>query len=163
MLSFSIISGAQTGVDRAALDAALATGTPCGGWVPEDRRDESGIIPAHYPVKELMGAGYRQRMIRNITDSDATLIVYFGCLEGGTENTVLNCIKQRKPYKLIDASEITTGRAAELVAAFVLQHNAWRLNVAGPRASRQPDAYRYTYELTVSLIERLRTASSESP
>jgi hypothetical protein len=116
--------------------------------------------PAHYPVKELKGAGFKARMVQNVIDSDATLIVYFCDLEGGTQNTVFNCINRRKPCKLIDAAEITTARAAELAEAFVRKHSVQRLNVAGPRASKQPDAYRYTYDMVNALIERLRSVAT---
>ena len=61
-----IISGGQTGVDRAALDAALSLGVDCGGWCPEGRLDENGIIPPYYPLQELPGGGYLERTARNV-------------------------------------------------------------------------------------------------
>lgn len=152
MEPLTIISGAQTGADIAALDAALAAGIPCGGWVPDQRNNEAGPIPSHYPVQPLPGAGYKQRMVKNIEDSDATAIVYFTDLEGGTENTLVQCLRLKKRYKLIDASEVPPDRAAIAIARFVREHTIHRLNIAGPRASKQPDAYRYTYEMVTSLI-----------
>jgi hypothetical protein len=68
-----IVSGGQTGVDRGALDAALAANFPCGGWCPGNRRAEDGTIPARYPVSPLLGAGYRQRTRQNVIDSDGHL------------------------------------------------------------------------------------------
>ena len=82
-----IVSGGQTGVDRAALDAALAMGVEAGGWCPEGRTAEDGIIPDRYPVIGLPGAGYPERTRQNVIDSDGTLIIYFGFPAGGTELT----------------------------------------------------------------------------
>ena len=60
-MPITIISGGQTGVDRGALDAALSLGTPCGGWCPEGRLAEDGVIPDIYPLQVLEGSGYRKR------------------------------------------------------------------------------------------------------
>lgn len=148
-----IVSGAQTGVDRAALDAALNLDFPCGGWCPQGRVDEFGTIPKHYPVKELKRGGYHQRTLQNIIDSDATLIIYTNELEGGTQETLFRCIKQRKPYKLIDTRETSAARAAKLTGEFVCQKSIATLNVAGPRASKWPEAYDYTLETVEALIK----------
>lgn len=108
-----IISGGQTGVDRAALDAALEQGVPCGGWCPEGRRAEDGPIPERYPLREVSGGGYKQRTLQNIRDSDGTVMFYFGHPRKGTENALFFCLKKGKPYLLIDAIEIPPGRAVE--------------------------------------------------
>ena len=86
-----IISGGQTGVDRAALDAALSLGVPTGGWCPEGRLDECGIIPPHYPLQELPGGGYMERTARNVSDADGTAIFHPGSLQGGTKATADFC------------------------------------------------------------------------
>lgn len=150
-----IISGGQTGVDRAALDAALALGFPCGGWCPAGRLAEDGIIPKGYPLKALKTSDYRSRTIRNVVDSDGTLILYFADLKGGTEETAYQCIKRGKPYKLIDGDEISVPRAIELCAAFVSDRAIHRLNVAGPRASTTPRAYRYGFNVITGLLLQL--------
>lgn len=142
-----IISGGQTGVDRGALDAALAAGFSCGGWCPPDRQAEDGRIPGHYPLTKLEQGGYRQRTIRNIVDSDGTLLIYFGEPEGGTEQTLLHCINKGRPYKLIDAEELTAARASELLADFIARHEIAILNVAGPRLSKAPNSEAYTFEV----------------
>lgn len=154
-VSLKIISGAQTGVDRAALDAALAYGVPCSGWVPKGRLDEDGLIPAHYPVQEMKEGGYKQRTLQNLTEADGTLILYFGFLEGGTEQTVAHCIKQRRPYQLIDGQEISADRAAELAVDFIRLRKLGSLNVAGPRASKRPDAYDYALAVVSALLSKL--------
>lgn len=141
--ALEIVSGGQTGVDRGALEAALATGVPCGGWCPRGREAEDGPIPERYPLRELDG-GYEQRTRRNVEDSDGTLIVYFGELEGGTEFTLDCCLRLRRPYHLVDATETSCWHAARRANGFVVGQGVRRLNVAGPRASRQPHAHAYT-------------------
>lgn len=160
LLLQKIISGAQTGVDRAALDAALAHAFPCGGWVPAGRLDEDGVIPARYPVKELQKGGFKERTRQNLQDADGTLVIYFGDLEGGTEETVYRCIKLHRPYRLIDAREIPPERAIVLALDFVESKNLRTLNVAGPRASKQPDAYAYAYKAVDGLLISIRKAAS---
>jgi hypothetical protein len=84
-----IVSGGQTGADRAALDAALEANFPCGGWCPEGRLAEDGPLSPLYPLRELPGAGYRQRTIKNIESSDGTAFCYFTQPVGGTELTLV--------------------------------------------------------------------------
>src|SRR5512132_1315628 len=82
-----IVSGGQTGVDRAALDAAMAFGLACGGWVPRGRRAEDGAVPPRYPMRETRGYTYAERTRRNVRDSDGTLILTRGRPTGGTALT----------------------------------------------------------------------------
>lgn len=131
-----IVSGGQTGVDRGALDAALAVGFPCGGWCPADRSAEDGPIPSSYPLTPLTAGGYRERTVRNVLDSDGTLILYFGVLNGGTEQTMLHCVRRHKAYQLIDGQVVDAPSAAEIAAAFVRRCGVAVLNVAGPREQR---------------------------
>lgn len=70
-----IVSGGQTGVDRAALDVALELGLPCGGWCPKGRKAEDGVIHSRYPLKETPSEEYNERTTWNVRDSDGTLIV----------------------------------------------------------------------------------------
>ena len=96
-----IVSGGQTGVDRAALDVALKHGIECGGWCPAARLDEFGRIPDQYPVQELQAGGFTERTLQNVKDSDGTVVVYTGKLGGGTEQTVRFCVELRRPHQLI--------------------------------------------------------------
>ena len=143
MKALKIISGGQTGVDRAALDVALRHGLDCGGWCPAGRLDEFGKIPSHYPVRELQGGGFTERTLQNVKDSDGTVIVYFDHLGGGTAQTVDFCHEQTRPHELIDASKISTEAAAKLIGDFVDKNKINILNVAGPRQSEWPEGYAY--------------------
>lgn len=139
-----IISGAQTGVDRAALDIALRKNVPCGGWCPKGRKAEDGIIPKLYPVHALKEGGYDERTKKNVQDSDGTIIIYFGKPSGGTEKTLLCCLNEEKLYLLLDGQEVDTPRAAQRIIEFVHTLAGGTLNFAGPRASEEPRAYEYT-------------------
>lgn len=130
-----IISGGQTGVDRGALDAALAAGVPHGGWCPAGRRAEDGMIPAHYQLTEMTSADYALRTEQNVLDSDGTLVLHVGELSGGTELTVRLAAKHRKPCLLID---LTSAPPATTVPQWLAQHQIEILNCAGPRESSSP-------------------------
>ncbi|MBT2968963.1 MAG: hypothetical protein B6D72_06420 [gamma proteobacterium symbiont of Ctena orbiculata] len=154
-----IVSGAQTGVDRAALDGAMACGLEVGGWCPQDRMAEDGAIPDSYPVQALSYGGYRERTLQNVVDSEATLIIYFGYLSGGTEQTVAFCIAERRPYLLIDAGELSIARAAERVVDFIERKGIAVLNVAGPRASGEARGYGYTRAVIESVSRSVSKAA----
>ena len=138
-----IISGGQTGVDRAALDVALKHGIDCGGWCPAGRLDEFGRIPDHYPLQELKVGGFTERTLQNVKDSDGTVVIYPGKLGGGTEQTVHFSVEQRRPHELIDASKVSAEDAAKLISDFVRKNKVGVLNVAGPRESEWPKGYDY--------------------
>ena len=141
--ALKIISGGQTGVDRAALDVALRHGIECGGWCPTGRLDEFGKIPDRYPIQELPRGGFTERTLQNVKDSDGTVVVYPVELRGGTEQTVCFCVELKRPHKLIDASRVATEDAAKLIADFVRKNKVNILNVAGPRQSEWPEGYDY--------------------
>ena len=143
MKAVKIISGGQTGVDRAALDVALRHGINCGGWCPAGRLDEFGKIPDHYPVRELQGGGFSERTLQNVKHSDGTVVIYQVELRGGTEQTIRFCVALERPYQLIDASKFSAEDAAKLIADFVRKNKIGILNVAGPRQSEWPEGYDY--------------------
>jgi hypothetical protein len=96
-----VISGGQTGVDRAALDWAIRNDVPHGGWCPKGRRAEDGTIPEKYALEETASRGYADRTRRNVFSADATLILNIGPLEGGTRLTAEVCEQWQKPFLII--------------------------------------------------------------
>lgn len=118
---------------------------------------EDGAIPDKYPLTVLPGAGYQQRTRKNVMDSDGTLIIYFGYPSGGTEQTIVSCIQQDKPYVLIDAEELSLDRAARKAGEFVRRFGVSVLNVAGPRASGEPRAYSYARQLIGRMLEGVKS------
>lgn len=134
-----IISGGQSGVDRAALDAALELGIPCGGWCPGGRRAEDGPIPARYPLRETPDGDYRVRTEWNVRDADATLVLVRGPLRGGTALTVELARTAGRRVYVADPG----GGAQEVAAVRRWLHEGpvRILNVAGPRASSDPGIY----------------------
>lgn len=148
-------------MDRAALDVALKHGIESGGWCPTGRLDEFGRIPERYPVKELESGGFTERTLQNVKDSDGTVIVYPGKLSGGTEQTVRFCVEQQRPLKLIDSSNVSTEKAAQLIADFVRANTINVLNVAGPRQSEWAKGYDYTTSMLEAFVSSIasRTGS----
>ncbi len=130
-----IVSGGQTGVDRAALDAALAAGFPCGGWAPKGRMAEDGAIPGRYPLDECSIAGYQERTRLNVRDSDATLILTRGEPKGGTLLTIEWADKLSKPTLVVDLAQPTD---TDGIADWLEGGRVKVVNVAGPRESTVP-------------------------
>src|SRR5580700_10420476 len=148
-----IVSGRQTGVDRGALDAALAAGIDCGGWAPGDRSAEDGVIPDRYPLIPLPNGGYRQRTRLNVSDSDGTAILYNESLRGGTRLTRNLCALLKRPYVLINAAETPDPiKAADKIVKFVEDNNIETLNVAGPRASGWTNGYNFAFDVISGVI-----------
>lgn len=133
-----IVSGGQTGVDRAALEVALELGLGCGGWVPRGRRAEDGRVPACYPMRETSSAGYPQRTRYNVRDSDATLILARGAPSGGTALTVALARNLRRPYMVVDLSRADRAADLDAVRSWLQRHRIHTLNIAGPRESSAP-------------------------
>jgi hypothetical protein len=133
-----IISGGQTGVDRAALDVAIAMNLSCGGWCPRGRRSEDGRIPDRYPLEETASPSYSSRTIQNVVDSHGTLVLTVGRISGGTLLTKNAAQKRHKPCLVVDLE-----RSPEIAAvlAWLSEKQIGVLNVAGPRASQAPEAY----------------------
>jgi hypothetical protein len=101
-----IISGGQTGADRAALDWAIKHGIPHGGWCPKGRRSEDGPIDAKYQLQETPSNNYAQRTEWNVKDSDGTVIFSVRKrLSGNSSETLEFAIKHRKPYLHTSSAE----------------------------------------------------------
>jgi hypothetical protein len=133
-----IISGGQTGVDRAALDAALELGLPVGGWCPKGRRAEDGPINSKYPLKETHSSTYPVRTEKNVLESDGTLILTRGKPKGGTALTIKLACFHKKSYLVIDVKKGTDKTA---VWQWGRERQVAVLNVAGPREGEAPGIY----------------------
>lgn len=133
-----IVSGGQTGVDRAALDVALDLGLSCGGWVPKGRRAEDGPLDTRYPVTEAPTPDYAERTRLNVRDSDATLIVTRGAPSGGTALTIDFARRLGRPCRIVDLDQ---GVDPEPVRDWIASHGIAVLNLAGPRESTVPGIY----------------------
>lgn len=147
-----IVSGGQTGVDRGALDAALAAGVACGGACPAGRLAEDGRIPDRYPLTPLDDPGYAARTEANVRDTDATLVLCPGPPTGGTALTIQFAERHRRPVCLIDAERLDAAEAGREAKRFVAEHDVRRLNVAGPRASGWPQGAEYARRVVAALL-----------
>lgn len=133
-----IISGGQTGVDRAALDVAMARGLACGGWVPRGRRAEDGCLPLRYPMRESRRNSYGERTRLNVRDADGTLILTRGRPIGGTALTAVLAQRLGKPYLLVDLENAPNPAT---INQWIHERGIRVLNVAGPRESTCPGIY----------------------
>ncbi len=138
MVVCKIVSGGQTGVDRAALDVALEWGLERGGWCPRGRLAEDGRIPDEYPLQETLTADYAERTKLNVRDSEGTLILTVGPPIGGTLYTI-ECARQlRKPYYVVD---LLQNSGVDEMRQWCTDNQITVLNVAGPRQSESPQGY----------------------
>lgn len=131
-----IVSGGQTGVDRAALDAAMALHVAVGGWCPKGRRALDGPIDERYPLVETPATDYRQRTEWNVRDSDATLVLNKGALAGGTAHTVAAAQTLARPCLVVD---LDASPDVSAVRAWLGRHGVRieRRRSAGGKASRR--------------------------
>ncbi|MFO8233499.1 MAG: putative molybdenum carrier protein [Longimonas sp.] len=146
-----IVSGGQTGVDRAALDAAMECGVPVGGWCPKGRRAEDGPIPARYPLTETPTERYAQRTAWNVRDSDGTLILHQDPLTGGTALTQQEAEQRGRPWRVVT---LGTSRPTKNALQWLHTHSIEVLNVAGPRASEEPGIYAAALAFVKSICEQ---------
>ncbi|EKE17210.1 MAG: putative cytosolic protein [uncultured bacterium] len=144
-----IISGGQTGVDRAALDWAISQSIAHGGWCPKGRLAEDGILDSRYQLTEVPFGSYRQRTRRNVEDSDGTLILNVGPLEGGTLSTKRFAEKLGKPLFMLQLDFWLAYPLLAELSDWVARHDIRVLNVAGPRESRYPGVYGLATEVLV--------------
>jgi hypothetical protein len=142
-----IVSGGQTGADRAGLDAAIELDIPHGGWIPKGRKTEDGGLPERYHLEEMPTGSYEARTEQNVIDSDGTLIVSHGMLNGGSAMTRRFAKKHNHPWMHVDLEKTNFFMAAMDVRSWVEQNQIKVLNVAGPRGSKDPEIYEATKKL----------------
>jgi Circularly permutated YpsA SLOG family len=138
-LLHKIMYGGQTGGDRAALDRAIGRGIPHGGWCPAGRLAEDGPIDLRYQLKETPSSSYPQRTEWNVRDSDSMVVFSIeASLTGGSKKTVTLAHKHRKPVLHLSRSGGPALSHMEL-RRFITSNRVQTLNVAGPRASKEPE------------------------
>lgn len=152
-----IVSGGQTGVDRAALDVALSKSMDCGGWCPAGRRAEDGPIAPHYPLTETLTKNYLKRTKWNVRDSDATLILLRGLPTGGTAQTIQFAERLGKSCLVVDLNEPIS--VTELIS-WLEKHNVQTLNIAGPRESTAPGIYQAACNYLAEWLETVQSRSA---
>lgn len=152
-----IVSGGQTGVDRGALEAAIAFGIEHGGWCPRGRLAEDGVVPSRYQLRELQSADYAERTARNVHDTDATLILYEGRMSGGTLLTMNVAKRHGRLYlvKKLVAQPDDLAQLVEEIVDWLQQHQPRSLNVAGPRESNRPGIEQRACACILTVLNRL--------
>lgn len=148
-----IISGGQTGVDQAALDAAIASGVSHGGWLPAGRKTEEGPLSTKYELIEMQTSSYRQRTRKNVMEADATLIISRGQLTGGSALTATIASELHKPWLHIDFNLHGHLAAVNKVKSWLRDYSTDVLNVAGPRASSDKTIYRDAFHLLAEVLK----------
>ncbi len=146
-----IVSGGQTGVDRAALDVAIKLEIAHGGWIPRGRLTESGVLPQKYRLKETSSSRYSVRTEKNVVDADGTLILSHGLLTGGSEYTRKMAVRHGRPWLHMDLDRTAAFDAATAISNWILENKIEILNVAGPRASEDPAIYQDTLNILESV------------
>ena len=138
MIVEKIISGAQTGVDRAGLDFAIEYGIEHGGYCPKGRKAEDGRIPDKYTLIETASSGYSKRTEKNLTEADGTLILYIGKITGGTLLTANLCKNKNKPFFIRDLDNLNKNDVKIKFNQWLKENNIKVLNIAGSRESKSP-------------------------
>ena len=147
-----IVSGGQTGADRAALDVAIELNIPHGGWIPKGRKTEDGSLDERYQLQEMSTESYSKRTEQNVIDSDGTLIVTRGKLSDGSYRTYELTKKHKRPCLHINMEESTFETAAQKIKLWIVDNGIQILNVAGPRASKDQAIYGVVKELLTDVF-----------
>ncbi len=151
-----IISGGQTGADRAALDVAINFEIPHGGWVPKGRLAEDGPVPEIYQLRETESSNYEQRTEQNVIDSNGTLIISNGSLTGGSAFTQAMAMKHKKPWLHIDLMQTDAFCASVAIESWISENGIEILNIAGPRESKDKNIYQATKDILEVVLHLVR-------
>lgn len=143
-----LISGAQTGADRAALDVAIRHGFPHGGWCPKGRKAEDGPIGGQYQLTETPSASYLQRTEWNVRDTEGTVVFTLAAkVTGGSLRTIEFAKKHKKPWLHISKTSGGYEDRASRLQRFVDENGILTLNVAGSRESKEPGLHRWVMQV----------------
>ena len=152
-----IISGGQTGVDRAALDVALKLGIQCGGFCPKGRKSEDGAIPEKYPLTETQSDNYPERTELNVKTGDATLILIAGNPDRGTQLTIDLCKRHNKPCLVMDLND---EKERVDIKLWIDKNKIGNMNVAGNRESISPGIQEKAYQFLLKTLKDFAATSS---
>ncbi len=153
--SLRIISGGQTGVDRAALDFAIENDIKCSGWCPKGRKAEDGMIPERYPLRETASERYPERTRKNVDESDGVLVFLSGKADKGTILAMDYAEKTNKPVYVVHLSMNKEDQETGIID-LLETHNITKLNIVGPRESKSPGIYKETKAFLNNLCLRLK-------
>lgn len=145
-----IISGGQTGVDRAALDFAMEHNIMHGGFCPTGRIAEDEKIPDHYSLIEIPESTYSYRTKLNIFQSDGTLIVFSKEIMGGTLYTFKVCLEAETPVFLVDIN--IDNKNIKPINKWLKEYKVNIINIAGSRESECPGIFNHTKYLLNRLL-----------
>lgn len=151
-----IISGGQTGADRAGLDFAIAQAIAHGGWCPKGRRSEDGRVPDQYQLQETPSSGYPPRTLKNVQEADATVIFTpKGHFSPGSKLTARFAREQNKPHLVLSAFP-DVGADAAALEKFLGTHQVDTLNVAGSREQSVPGLHDHVVAVLETVRPRLK-------
>ena len=156
-----IISGGQVGADQGALDAAIKYNFPHGGWIQKGRKTQSGILPDKYELEEMPVAGYKERIEKNVIESDGTVSISHGNLSGGADYSQKMAKKHNRPCLHIDLEDTPPFRAPTEINTWIIENNIEVLNVTGSRSSEDSNVHRDTvYIIEGTILLSLINAKS---
>jgi hypothetical protein len=157
-----IISGGQSGVDRAALDAAIALGIDYGGWCPkdgwaEDFPEPPGVLAAYPRLVPTPLADPAQRTEWNVRDADACLIVVDAQGMPVSKGTALAhelAGRYRKPLLVVDVgAPAALGHAVDWLQTLRRERSPdLSLAIGGPSASEASGIYGRALDLIRKLL-----------
>lgn len=148
-----IISGGQTGADQAALDVAIKMNISHGGWIPKGRLTEDGPLAEKYELQEMPTDSYPKRTEQNVIDSDGTVIITHDKLTGGSALTGKMAEKHTTPWLHLDMEQMSVPYAARMLQTWIIDNGIRVLNVAGPRASGDPEIYSMVTKMLESVLQ----------
>ena len=149
-----LISGGQTGADRAALDVAISLGLDYGGVLPKGRLTEEGPLDPKYDrMTEMKSGGYAARTEKNVKDSDGTIIFTMGKLTLGSALTVRKCKKHGKPYLHVDLEQWPKEKTIQVVQKWIDRNKPRVINIAGSRESKAPRIYEDVFQVLSNSLQ----------